>query len=449
MLVRARPDKQQIREIIQKSLSKQRLELAETAALLNVEDRALLADIFAGAKRVKEEIYGDRIVLFAPLYVGNYCLNDCAYCAFRCSNEAAKRQTLNEQELKEELIALEKQGQKRLTLVFGEHPHYDGNFMARAVRIAYETKFGLGEIRRVNINAAPLEIAEYRKLKEAGIGTYQIFQETYHQATYKKNHPRGKKSDFLWRLSGLDRAQQAGIDDVGIGALFGLYDWKFEVLGLLTHAIHLEKEFNVGPHTISFPRLRPAQGVTFANDQLVSDENFKRLVAILRLSVPYAGLILTARESPKLRREVIELGCSQIDAGSRLEMQGYSQNLGKDQQSNKQQFQLGDTRSLDEVMGELVQHGYTPSFCTACYRLGRTGGHFMELAIPGFIGNYCAPNALLTLKEYLEDYAQPETKKAGEQAINSGLNKIASEQIKNEVVRRLIRIERGERDLYL
>ncbi|MBN2058129.1 MAG: [FeFe] hydrogenase H-cluster radical SAM maturase HydG [Candidatus Saganbacteria bacterium] len=448
LLAKTRPDNKQVKDIIQKSLSKQRLDLAETAALLNVEDKDLLNELFTGAKRLKEEVYGNRIVLFAPLYVGNNCTNDCSYCAFRCSNSEARRKTLSDQELKDEIIALEKKGQKRLILVFGEHPEYSGEFMANAVKTAYTTKFGPGEIRRVNINAAPLDVAGYKKLKAVGIGTYQIFQETYHQETYKRYHPRGKKADFLWRLYGLDRAQQAGLDDVGIGALFGLYDWKFEVMGLLSHAVHLEQEFNVGPHTISFPRLQPAQGVNIPETHLVSDDDFKRLVAILRLSVPYTGMILTAREHPELRREVIELGCSQIDAGSRIEMQGYSQALGQEQESDRQQFKLGDTRSLDEVMRELVSDGYTPSFCTACYRLGRTGEHFMELAIPGFIHKYCMPNAIMTLKEYLQDYASPETRNKGEQAIKQAIAKLPSNQLRNEVIKRLGRIEKGERDLY-
>lgn len=448
LIQKTRPDKVRIREIINKSLSKQRLELEETAQLLSAEDPELISEIFKGAKRLKEEVYGNRIVLFAPLYVGNNCTNDCVYCAFRCSNKAAKRKTLSQPELEQEIKALEDKGQKRLILVFGEHPQYNADFVANAVKTAYNTKHGKGEIRRVNINAAPLEVEDYKKLKRVGIGTYQIFQETYHRRTYAKCHPSGKKADFLWRLYGLDRAQLAGLDDVGIGALFGLYDWRFEVLGLLSHAIHLEQKFNVGPHTISFPRLQPAQGVEMPEEHLVSDHDLKRLVAILRLSVPYTGMILTAREHPKLRREVIELGCSQIDAGSRIEMQGYSQDLGQEQESDRQQFKLGDTRPLDEVMRELAKDGYTPSFCTACYRLGRTGEEFMEFARPGFIQNFCTPNAILTLKEYLEDYASEETKKAGEGAIQKALLKMGSNELKGKVEERLKKIEQGQRDLY-
>jgi 2-iminoacetate synthase len=447
LLKETKPTDQSVRKIIAKSLSKKRLSLVETATLLNVEDKELINEIFNGAKRLKEEIYGNRIVLFAPLYIGNDCTNDCTYCAFRRSNKEAKRRTLSDKELEREIKSLEANGHKRLILVFGEHPKYDADFIANSVKVAYATKNGNGEIRRVNINAAPMEVNEYKKLKGVGIGTYQIFQETYHQETYKKYHPSGNKSDYLNRLDGLDRAQEAGIDDVGIGALFGLYDWKFEILGLISHAIHLEEKYNVGPHTISFPRVQPAQNVKLSDKHIVSDADFKKLVAILRLAVPYTGLILTARENPQIRREVIELGCSQIDAGSRIELKGYAEQL-KVQESDRQQFKLGDTRSLDEVMNELCESGYTPSFCTGCYRLGRTGEHFMELAKPGFIQNYCTPNAILTLKEYLEDYATEETKKRGETAINQALAKIDSDDLRSEVSDRIKKIEKGKRDLY-
>lgn len=436
-----------VKKIIEKSLSKKRLELDEVATLLNTEDPKLIQEIFDGAKKLKESVYGNRIVLFAPLYIGNDCTNDCQYCAFRSSNKEARRRTLSDSELKTEVEMLESKGHKRLILVYGEHPKYDADFIAKSVKITYETKKDKGEIRRVNINAPPLEVEGFKKVKESGIGTYQIFQETYHQETYKKYHPRGKKADYMWRLDGLDRAQEAGIDDVGIGALFGLYDWKFEVMGLVAHAIHLEKKFNVGPHTISFPRIQPAQGVNVDPKYVVSDYDFKRLVAILRLAVPYTGMILTARESKEIRKEVIDLGCSQIDAGSRTELGGYTDSCAE-QSEDRQQFKLGDTRSLDEVMRGLLEDGYTPSFCTSCYRLGRTGEQFMEFAIPGFIHKYCTPNALLTLKEYLEDYSSPETKKVGNIAISNVLNKMEDQKTKNMVEERLLRIEKGERDLY-
>ncbi len=448
LLKETQPDKNQVREIIQKSLNKNRLSLEECAVLLNVKEPELWDEIFAGAKKLKQAIYGNRIVLFAPLYIGNLCTNNCSYCAFRNSNQEAKRRTLSNDELAKEIKKLESAGQKRLILVFGEHPKYNADFIAKCVQTAYATKEGRGgEIRRVNINAAPLDVEGYKKLKKAGIGTYQIFQETYHQETYKKHHPSGKKSDYLWRLYGLDRAQEAGLDDIGIGALFGLYDWKFEVMGLLSHTIHLEEKFKVGPHTISFPRVQRAQNVNLPADYIVNDEDFKKLVAVIRLSVPYTGMILTARETPELRREVIDLGCSQIDAGSRTELGGYTE-TGPDQEEHRQQFELGDTRSLAEVMHELMGNNYLPSFCTACYRLGRTGEHFMEFAIPGFIHNYCTPNAIMTLKEYLEDYASPEDKKTGMAAITKTLAEIPDPKIKEEIKSRLVRIENGERDLY-
>jgi 2-iminoacetate synthase len=447
LLKETRPDKKQVRDVIQKSLAKNRLELEEAAILLNAKGKDLWHEIFTAAKKLKQIVYGNRIVLFAPLYIGNLCRNDCFYCAFRRSNKEAKRKTLTDEEIEKEIKQLESHGHKRLILVFGEHPQYNADFIARCVEIAYAAKEGPGgEIRRVNINAAPMEVKEYKKLKKAGIGTFQVFQETYHLKTYEKYHPCGKKADFLWRLYGLDRAQEAGLDDVGIGALFGLYDWKFEALGLLSHTIHLEEKFNVGPHTISFPRVQRAQNVKLPDDCLVSNEDFKKLVAVIRLSVPYTGMILTARETPKLRREVIELGVSQIDAGSRIKLKGYSES-GPEQEPGRQQFELGDTRPLASVMHELMSSNYVPSFCTACYRLGRTGEHFMEFALPGFIHNYCTPNAVLTLKEYLVDYASEENKRIGEQVIEKTIKNFP-EKRKKQIRERLKQIEEGKRDLY-
>jgi len=313
----------------------------------------------------------------------------------------------------------------------------------------YAVKAGRGEIRRVNVNAAPLDVAGFATVKAAGIGTYQIFQETYHRATYARMHPPGtRKSDYLWRLSAMDRAMQGGVDDVGIGALFGLYDWRFEVLGLVAHALHLQKCFGVGPHTVSFPRIQPACGVELEDDWRVSDADFKRLIAVLRLAVPYTGLICTARESAEIRRAVLDFGVSQIDAGSRIELGGYTE-VGDAQVLQREQFALGDLRPLDEVVRELLQTGYIPSWCTSCYRLGRTGEHFMEFAIPGFIKRFCTPNALTTLMEYLTDYATPETRAEGERLIAAELAKMPESPRKRELVDRLRRIrEAGERDLY-
>lgn len=442
-------DPARVREVIAKSLAKEPLQIEETATLLAAEAPELVEEIFDAARQLKKSVYGNRIVLFAPLYIGNHCVNDCRYCSFRRSNKGAVRRTLTTPELEDQLRALENKGHKRLILVFGEHPDYGADFIADCVRTAYSFKVGRGEIRRVNINAAPMDHEGYRKVKAAGIGTYQIFQETYHHAAYARMHPAGtRKADYLWRLDGLSRAFEAGCDDVGLGALFGLYDWKFEVLGLVSHALHLQAKYGVGCHTISFPRLRPAHGVETEWPHLVSDFNFKRLVAILRLSVPYTGLILTAREQPKLRREVMAFGVSQIDAGSRIELGGYTE-AGDAQVMEREQFSLGDIRSLDEVMRELLEDGYVPSFCTACYRLGRTGKHFMEFAIPGFIQNFCTPNALSTLTEYLLDYASPETQTAGRQAIARELDRFPESPRKTELKRRLALIaETDQRDLY-
>jgi len=442
----AKPDPKKVREILDKSLSKQRLEPEETATLLNVEDKELLEEIFEAARKLKEMVYGNRIVLFAPLYIGNECCNDCLYCGFRVSNREVLRKTLTDEELKAEVRALVGKGHKRLIVVYGEHPKYSPEFMAHTIDIIYSTKFGNGEIRRVNVNAAPQTIEGYRTIKEVGIGTFQIFQETYHIPTYKRLHPRGPKSNFAWRLYGLDRAMIAGIDDVGIGALFGLYNWKYEVMGLIYHTIHLEERFGVGPHTISFPRIEPAVGTPFSENppNPVSDREFKKLVAILRLSVPYTGLILTAREKPELRDEVIKLGVSQIDAGSSIGVGSYSSTDEK--VIKKSQFLLGDRRSLDEVIYELLRDGYIPSFCTACYRAGRTGEHFMEFAIPGFVKRFCTPNALFTLTEYLLDYASSKTKAEGEKLIRKELEKIDS-RTQKAIKEGLERLYRGERDV--
>ncbi|MBW7863519.1 MAG: [FeFe] hydrogenase H-cluster radical SAM maturase HydG [Candidatus Hydrogenedentes bacterium] len=449
VLAKASGDPVRVREVIAKSLAKEPLRIEETASLLAADSPGLIEEIFDAARTLKKSVYGHRIVLFAPLYIGNHCVNDCRYCSFRRSNDGAVRRTLDMPELEDQLRALENKGHKRLILVFGEHPKYNAGFIADCVRATYAFKVGHGEIRRVNINAAPMDHEGFRTVKAAGIGTYQIFQETYHHATYAQVHPAGtRKADYLWRLDGLSRAFESGCDDVGLGALFGLYDWKFEVLGLVSHALHLQHRYGVGCHTISFPRLRPAHGVDMEWPHLVNDLDFKRLVAILRLSVPYTGLILTAREQPELRREVMAFGVSQIDAGSRIELGGYTE-AGDAQVMEREQFTLGDIRSLDDVMRELLEDQYIPSFCTACYRLGRTGRHFMEFAIPGFIQNFCTPNALTTLTEYLVDYASPETRTAGGLAIARELDQFPESPRKAELKRRLEAIaDTEQRDLY-
>nr|WP_321451699.1 [FeFe] hydrogenase H-cluster radical SAM maturase HydG [uncultured Carboxylicivirga sp.] len=441
------PTLEQVEKVIQRSLNKNRLTLEETAILVNAKEPEMVDRIKAAARELKERVYGKRIVLFAPLYIGNLCINDCTYCGFRTSNKNQERMTLTNQDLIDQVVALEDNGHKRLILVYGEHPKYNAEFIADTVRTVYGVKHENGEIRRVNINAAPLDIEGFKTVKEAGIGTYQIFQETYHRETYAKVHKAGMKRDYDWRISGLDRAQEAGIDDVGIGALLGLYDWRFEVLSLLRHVNHFEAVYNVGPHTISFPRIKSASGFDVDKKYDVSDEDFTRLVAILRLAVPYTGLILTAREPGHIRDEIMEFGVSQIDGGTNIEMKGYT--AKKEQQDlDLEQFEIGDSRSLNEIMDDLVSKGYIPSFCTACYRLKRTGEHFMEFSVPGFIKRFCQPNAMLTLAEYLEDYAPAATKEKGYQLIEDNLTSYEDEQFKDKLVDRLERIKKGERDLY-
>ena len=448
LLTDRREDPVRVHDIIAKSMAKEPLTVEEVADLIAADSDASTETLFDAARELKRSVYGNRIVIFAPLYIGNHCINDCQYCAFRRSLRTTVRKTLTEQELDEQVLALEQAGHKRLILVFGEHPNYTPEYMARTVEQVYSIKDGHGEIRRVNINAAPLDHDGFRTIKAAGIGTYQIFQETYHHETYGRVHPpQTHKGDYAYRLDGLTRAYEAGCDDVGIGALFGLYDWRFEVLGLVTHSRYLGDRFGCGPHTISFPRIRPAHGVEMDEQHTVSDRDFKRLVAILRLAVPYTGMILTAREPAEIRREVMEFGVSQIDAGTRIELAGYTKK--GEQELNKEQFQIGDMRSLDEIMQDLMQHDYIPSFCTSCYRQGRTGEQFMEFAVPGFIENFCTPNAILTLAEYLEDYGSAETKAAGIGIIEKEMAGMADGVMRQQVAERVEAIRADTvRDVY-
>jgi 2-iminoacetate synthase len=440
-------DRHRVRDIVAKSLDKQRLTMEETAVLINSSGAGFLDEIKEGARELKKKVYGNRIVLFAPLYVGNRCSNNCQYCGFRVSNKEAVRRTLGDADLVREVEALEDNGQKRLILVYGEHPDYSAEYIAHTVRTVYGVKKGNGEIRRVNINAAPFDIAGFRTIGESGIGTYQVFQETYHPEAYTWYHLGGKKKDYEWRVTSLDRAQEAGIDDVGIGALFGLYDWRFEVLGLVRHTNHLEACYNVGPHTISFPRIKDALKLNIRDDYMVSDSDFKKLVAILRLAVPYTGLILTARETADVRSEVIEYGVSQIDGGTKIELGGYSDIKNENQNLNREQFRISDPRSLAEVIDELLEKDYIPSFCTSCYRMGRTGEHFMEFSVPGFIKRFCTPNAILTLSEYICDYATGELAEKGWKAIEKNL-KTLEPGVMNQTREKIDRIKKGERDLY-
>ena len=443
-----KPGIQEVEEVVAKSLNKQRLSLHDTATLIKADDPNSIAHIKEAAKQLKEAVYGNRIVLFAPLYVGNYCINNCIYCGFHMKNKDAVRITLSREQLIHEVESLVDEGQKRLILVFGEHKQYSPEFIAEAVRTVYGIKKGSGEIRRVNINAAPLTIEGFRMVREAGIGTYQIFQETYHPEMYKIYHPSGPKRDYNNRLTALDRAQEASLDDVGIGALFGLYDWRFETLAMVRHTNHLEACYNVGPHTISFPRLQAASNMAIDNKYALSDVDYARMVAILRLAVPYTGLICTARENPEVRREVLQYGVSQIDGGTKLEIGAYAENKKTSQNLNREQFQVNDSRSLYHVIDSLLDDSYLPSFCTACYRKGRTGEHFMEFSVPGFIKRFCTPNAIFTLAEYLEDYASEAQRQKGYQLIENQLQQLEAPLVA-QIRATLNHITQGERDLYL
>ena len=444
------PSKDDVRKVLEKAEKKIRLNPEEMAVLIQNKDRETINEMYALANRLKREIYGDRIVFFAPLYISNKCANNCRYCGFRRENDKVERRTLTMEEISDEVKIMIGEGQKRTVLVYGESPETNIDFMCESIRQVYNTKCGNGEIRRANINCAPFSREELKKLKEVGIGTFQVFQETYHHGTYREMHPEGTiKGHYRWRLYAQDRALDVGLDDVAIGVLFGLYDWRFELMGLLYHTIHLEEKYNgVGPHTISFPRIEPAIGTPYASNPgyVVSDEDFKKLVAILRLSVPYTGMILTAREKPEIRREVIPLGVSQIDAGTRIGVGGYRQSIGN-MLPDKEQFQLGDTRTLDNVIRETCGMDSLPSFCTACYRAGRTGEHFMEVAKSSFVHNFCMPNAILTLKEYLLDYASDGTRKTGERAIDKYVNRLEDAKTKQFVLQALDRLEKGERDI--
>jgi len=447
-----KPDERKIRDIIQKSLSIKRLNPEETAALLNVEDAELLKEMFDAAGKIKKKVYDNRIVTFAPLYLSNLCVNDCLYCSFRKNNSAQKRRQLTLKETEEETKALISTGHKRIIVVYGEHPSSDINYMTDTINTIYSTKVRHGGIRRVNVNAAPMNIEDLKKLKKTGIGTYQVFQETYHHKTYAKVHPSGTKSNYRWRLYALHRAQKAGIDDVAIGALFGLYNWKFEVMGLLYHTIDLEKKFNgIGPHTISFPRLEPAANTPFnkQSEYKVSDSDFKKLIAVLRLSVPYCGMIITARETAKMRTECLKLGITQTDASTKIGIGAYSERYGG-QEGERQQFLLGDTRELDEVIGELAQMGYITSFCTAGYRCGRTGKRIMDMLRKGEEKWFCKMNAVLTFREWLDDYASDTTKKKGERIIKKEINEIKNKKpaVFKKFMEQYSKIVNGHRDIY-
>ena len=439
-------DAARVRDVLAKARELNGLEAEEMAALMTISDPALLGELFTAAQDVKTAIYGRRLVIFAPLYVSNLCGNECTYCAFRARNTELERRALSQEEIAREARMLIDQGHKRVLLVAGEsYPREGFSYVLDAIDTIYRVTHDHGEVRRINVNVAPLTLEEFRALGDRKIGTYQVFQETYHRGTYNAVHLAGRKKDYDWRIFAMDRAMTAGIDDVGIGVLFGLFDWRFELLALMQHVRHLEREFGVGPHTLSVPRLEPATGSDVASHppQAVSDIDFRKIVAILRLAVPYTGIIMSTRESSSIRRETFALGVSQISAGSRTNPGGYAES-GRDEAG---QFCLGDHRPLDEVIRDVAALGYIPSFCTACYRLGRTGRDFMDLAKPGDIKAHCDPNALATFVEYLEDYASDETRAMGDACVRQILETMDPEM--QEMAARMVeRVRAGKRDVY-
>ena len=439
--------KEQILKIIKKSSDINQLEIGEAAALLNCEDEEMIAEIKKAARAVKEKIYGRRMVLFAPLYISNHCVNNCYYCGFKQSNKDIVRKTLSLDEVAQETLNVLKSGHKRILLVAGEDPKKCGvDYIVKAIETIYKVDYNGNKIRRVNVNLAPLEHDDLVKIKNANIGTYQLFQEVFHRQTYNKLHPSGPKKEYDKRLGIFDKCYGAGIDDVGIGVLYDLYDYKFETLALLSQAKYLDDKYGVGPHTISIPRLEPAAGCSFneLEKYRMSDEQFKLVVAVLRLAVPYTGIILSTREMPALRDELIELGVSQLSAGSKTEPGGYAN--PKDATG---QFVISDERSLDEVISALAAKGFLPSFCTSCYRSLRTGESFMALSKTGHIHEFCDINGLLTFYEYLIDFASIETKRLGMILIDKLKPELLSpEQIKefNDYTKRF---DSGERDIYV
>ncbi|HOI49720.1 MAG TPA: [FeFe] hydrogenase H-cluster radical SAM maturase HydG, partial [Prolixibacteraceae bacterium] len=446
-LAAAASDAGRVREVLAKASEMKGLDAGEVALLTCLEDGELLHELFETANQVKNTIYGKRLVLFAPLYISNLCANECLYCAFRATNKAIIRRSLTQEEIAREVEILISQGHKRILMVAGEsYPREGFPYVLKSVRTIYDVKSEHGEIRRVNVNVAPLSVDEFRQLKAEKIGTYQIFQETYHRDTYSKVHVGGKKRNYDWRVTAPHRAMQAGIDDVGIGILFGLYDYRFELLAMLQHIRALERDFGVGPHTISVPRLEPATGSDLASHPpfAVSDNDFRKIVAILRLAVPYTGIIMSTRETARMRSETFALGVSQISAGSRTNPGGYTH---EEEETDASQFSLGDHRPLDEVIRDVAAMGYIPSFCTACYRLGRTGRDFMDLAKPGDIKLHCDPNALSTFREYLRNFASEETRQIGDRLIADTISQMSG--IARQRAEKLIKqVDAGKDDVY-
>lgn len=437
------PDSDELEEILAKAGRKEGLSLADAAQLLQITSENDRDKLFRAAKKVKDDIYGNRIVLFAPLYISDYCVNNCAYCGFHVDNQAP-RTKLSLDQVADQVRILEDMGHKRLLLEFGEDPHNNTiDYITDVIKTIYCTKSGKGEIRRVNVNIAATTVENYKKLKDCDIGTYQLFQETYHRPTYERIH-QGPKADYNRQITAHERAFEAGIDDYGMGVLFGLYDLKFEVISLLSHIKYLEGKIGVGPHTISVPRYNSAATVDYDPKHHVSDEDFLKMIAILRLAVPYAGMIISTRETPEIRRQAFQIGISQTSAASRTSPGGYGE--GKE---NLEQFDVHDQRTVDEVVADIYQLGYLPSYCTACYRNERTGLRFMELAKSGKIHELCQPNALQTFLEYLIDYATPETRMKGEEFINKEIEKIEDPAMRQMIYKNLERVRSGERDVFI
>lgn len=437
---------EEVQEVLNKAKKREGLNHKDIAVLLQIEDEKQIEEMYEIAGQIKQDIYGKRIVMFAPLYVSDYCVNNCVYCGYHRCNDF-KRRKLTQEEVAEEIRILESMGHKRLALELGEDPvNAPIEYVLETLKTIYRTQKDNGEIRRVNVNIAATTVEEYKMLKEAGIGTYILFQETYHKPTYEKMHPKCRKSNYEYHLTAFDRAMEGGIDDVGAGVLFGLADPKFEVLGLMIHNEHLEEKYGVGFHTISVPRLRPAKGVTLENfPHLVDDEMFKKIVAIIRIAVPFTGMIISTREDAEMRRELLKHGISQMSAGSSTGVGGYKE---REEGNDTPQFVTSDDRSPLAVLKELVDDGYIPSYCTACYRRGRTGERFMSLAKSGEIQYCCEPNALSTVVEYALDYGDDEFKEKVEKLVENEVSKMKREDIKDTFLKNLERLKNGERDLY-
>ena len=435
-----------IEDLIERARDCKGLSHREAALLLECDQPDLIEKMYKVAKEIKEKFYGNRIVMFAPLYLSNYCINGCVYCPYHAKNKHIARKKLTQEEIRAEVIALQDMGHKRLALETGEDPKNNPiEYVLESIKTIYSIKHKNGAIRRVNVNIAATTVENYRKLKEAGIGTYILFQETYHKENYEALHPTGPKSDYAYHTEAMDRAMEAGIDDVGCGVLFGLNTYRYDLVGLLMHAEHLEAAMGVGPHTISVPRICPADDISTDDfENAIDDETFQKIVAVIRIAVPYTGMIISTRESKACREKVLDLGISQISGGSRTSVGGYVEE--EPEEENSAQFDVSDRRSLDQVVNWLLELGYIPSFCTACYREGRTGDRFMSLVKSGQIANCCQPNALMTLKEYLEDYASLDTRAKGEKVIQEELKHITREKTREIAEKNLKEIEAGKRD---